>query len=75
MPAISIIVAADQNKAIGKNNSLPWHLPNDLKFFKNKTMGHHMIMGRKTLESIGKALPGRISVVKSRQKKFTFNDK
>jgi len=73
MPVISIIVAADQNKAIGKNNSLPWHLPNDLKFFKNKTMGHHMIMGRKTLESIGKVLPGRTSVVITRQKNFAFH--
>lgn len=73
MPVISIIVAADQNKAIGKNNSLPWHLPNDLKFFKNKTMGHHMIMGRKTLESIGKLLPGRTSVVISRQEDYVFD--
>lgn len=72
MPAISIIVAADQNKAIGKDNRLPWHLPNDLKFFKNKTMGRHMIMGRKTIESIGKALPGRVSVVVTRQKDYKF---
>jgi dihydrofolate reductase len=59
----SIIVAAAENKAIGKNNQLPWHLPKDLRFFKEVTMGHHIIMGRKTYESIGKALPGRTSVV------------
>lgn len=69
---ISIIVAADQSLAIGRNNQLPWHLPNDLKFFKNKTMGHHMLMGRNTLESIGKILPGRTSVVVTRQQDYQF---
>lgn len=69
---VSIIVAADQNLAIGKNNELPWHLPKDLKFFKQTTMGHHMIMGRKTIESIGKVLPGRTSIVITRQKEYHF---
>lgn len=69
---VSIIVAADQNLAIGKNNELPWHLPKDLKFFKQTTMGHHMIMGRKTIESIGKALPGRTSIVITRQEDYQF---
>lgn len=69
---VSVIVAADQNLAIGKDNQLPWHLPNDLKFFKNKTMGHHMLMGRNTLESIGKILPGRTSVVVTRQQDYQF---
>jgi dihydrofolate reductase len=69
---ISIIVASDQNLAIGRDNQLPWHLPNDLKFFKNKTMGHHMLMGRNTLESIGKILPGRTSVVVTRQEDYQF---
>jgi len=65
---ISIIVAFDENRLIGKNNGLPWHLPADLKHFKTITMNHHMIMGRKTYDSIGKPLPGRVSVVITRQK-------
>lgn len=68
---ISIIVAVAENGAIGKGNQLPWHLPNDLKFFKNKTMGHHMIMGRKTYESIGRPLPGRTSIVVTNQKDYS----
>jgi dihydrofolate reductase len=60
---VSLIVAFDENRLIGRDNTLPWHLPADLKHFKQLTMGHHMIMGRKTFESIGKALPGRTSVV------------
>ena len=64
---LSIIVAFDENRLIGKNNQLPWHLPADLKHFKQITMGHHMIMGRKTFESIGKPLPGRTSVIITRQ--------
>jgi dihydrofolate reductase len=63
---ISIIVAADENNAIGINNNLPWHLPVDLKYFKQRTTGHSIIMGRKTFESIGKALPNRINRVVSR---------
>jgi len=65
---ISIIVALSENKAIGKNGKIPWHLPNDLKHFKNVTMGHHIIMGRKTFDSIGKPLPGRTNVVVTKQK-------
>lgn len=65
---ISIIVAFDEEGLIGRDNKLPWHLPADLKHFKTITMGHHMIMGRKTFESIGKPLPGRVSVVITRQK-------
>jgi len=65
-PRISIIVAMAKNRVIGANNALPWHLPSDLKRFKALTMGHHIIMGRKTFESIGKILPGRTSVVVSR---------
>ncbi len=63
---ISIIVATAPDGAIGKENKLLWHLPADLKFFKEKTMGHHMIMGRKTYESIGKPLPGRTTVIITR---------
>ena len=54
------------NRVIGANNKLPWHLPSDLKRFKALTMGHHLIMGRRTFESIGRVLPGRTSVVVSR---------
>lgn len=68
---ISIIVAFDSNRLIGKNNQLPWHLPADLKHFKEITMGHHMIMGRKTFESIGKPLPGRTSIIVTRQNDYS----
>ncbi|HKR07343.1 MAG TPA: dihydrofolate reductase [Bacteroidia bacterium] len=67
---ISIIVATGENRVIGKNNQLVWHLPADLKRFKRLTMGHAMIMGRKTFESIGKALPGRTTIIVTRQKGF-----
>lgn len=60
---ISLIAAASTNRAIGKNGGLPWHLPADLRFFKEKTMGHHMLMGRKTWEAFPKPLPGRTSIV------------
>ncbi|RYF82224.1 MAG: dihydrofolate reductase [Chitinophagaceae bacterium] len=60
---ISLIVAASENNAIGKNNQLLWHLPKDLKFFKNCTWGMVVIMGRKTFESVGKPLPGRLNIV------------
>lgn len=62
---ISIIVAKSLNHVIGKNNTLPWHLKDDLQNFKKITMGHHILMGRKTFESIGKPLPGRMSLVLS----------
>ena len=57
-PRISLIVAMAKNRVIGANNALPWHLSADLKRFKALTMGHHIIMGRKTFESIGRLLPG-----------------
>ena len=63
---LSIIVAADEQNGIGKNNALLCHLPNDLKFFKKTTSGFPIVMGRKTFESIGKALPNRRNVVISR---------
>lgn len=63
---ISIIVAMAKNRVIGANNALPWRLLPDLKYFKALTMGHPIIMGRKTFESIGRALPGRMSVVVTR---------
>jgi dihydrofolate reductase len=60
---LSLIVAASTNNAIGKNNQLLWHLPQDLKFFKNTTWGMVVIMGRKTFESVNKPLPGRVNIV------------
>ncbi len=67
---LSLLVAADENNVIGKDNKLPWHLPNDLKYFKNLTWGMPILMGRKTFESIGKALPGRKSIVITRNKNW-----
>ena len=67
-PQLSILVAMAKNRTIGINNSLPWHIPQDLKYFKALTMGHHIVMGRKTFESIGKPLPGRTTVVVTRNR-------
>jgi dihydrofolate reductase len=64
---LSFIVAMSENRVIGVNNQLPWHLPEDLKYFKRITMGHPIIMGRKTFESIGRPLPGRSNIVVTRQ--------
>jgi dihydrofolate reductase len=66
----SIIVAASENNVIGKDNRLPWHLPADLKYFKNTTWAMPIIMGRKTFESIGKPLPGRHNIVITRNKDY-----
>ena len=63
---LTAIVAMAQNRVIGKNNQLPWHLPDDLKHFKQFTLGKPVLMGRKTFESIGRALPGRTNVILSR---------
>ena len=62
----NIIVAIADNNAIGKNNELLWHISDDLRFFKRQTLGWPVIMGRKTFESIGRALPGRVNIVISR---------
>jgi dihydrofolate reductase len=67
---ISLIVATDEKNGIGKDNQLPWHLPADLKHFKTLTTGHPIIMGRKTFDSIGKALPNRQNIVISRQDNY-----
>lgn len=72
-PEIAIIVAMAKNRTIGVNNTLPWRIPEDLKHFKALTMGHHMIMGRKTFESIGRPLPGRITVVVSRDRNLKID--
>lgn len=63
MIRLAIIVAAAENGVIGSNNALPWHLPEDLRYFKRVTMGKPIIMGRKTFESIGRPLPGRTNIV------------
>jgi dihydrofolate reductase len=67
---LSIIVATSLNHAIGKDNKLLWHLPADLNFFKNATMGCPVVMGRKTFQSIGRVLPGRKNVVITNNKEF-----
>ncbi len=67
---IVIIAAVAENNALGKNNDLLWHLPNDFKRFKEITTGHHIIMGRKTFESFPKPLPNRTHIIISRQKDF-----
>ena len=67
---LSLIVAMAENHVIGINNSLPWHLPNDLQYFKKATMGKPIIMGRKTYESIGRPLPGRRNIVITRQQDY-----
>jgi dihydrofolate reductase len=64
---ISIIAAMAKNRVIGAHNAIPWHLPGELKMFKSITMGHHIVMGRNTWESIGRLLPGRTTVIVSRQ--------
>ena len=67
---LAVMVAAAENGVIGKNNALPWHLPEDLRYFKRVTMGKPIIMGRKTFESIGRPLPGRTNIVITRQMDF-----
>jgi len=71
---LSIVVAVSENNMIGKNNQLLWHLPNDLKFFKNTTWAAPVVMGRKTFQSLGnKPLNGRVNIIITRQNNFTVN--
>ena len=70
MPRLSLIVAMAKNRVIGADNKIPWHLPNELKLFKSLTMGHHIVMGRKTYESIDRLLPGRTTVIVTRQRDY-----
>ncbi len=63
---ISLIAAVADNGVIGDGNDIPWHLPEDFRHFKRTTMGHHLVMGRRTWDSIGRALPGRTTIVISR---------
>jgi dihydrofolate reductase len=69
--SITIIAAAAENNALGKDNDLLWHLPNDFKRFKKLTTGHKIIMGRKTFESFPKPLPNRIHIIITRDKNYT----
>lgn len=71
---ITLIVAAADNNAIGKDNTMLWHLPNDFKYFKQNTIGHSIIMGRKTFESIGKPLPERRNIVLTRDINFRSDE-
>lgn len=71
---ISLIVAMAENRVIGLDGGLPWHISEDLKFFKAVTMGHPIIMGRKTYQSIGRALPGRTNIVITRNRDFEAPD-
>ncbi len=71
MSRISLIAAMDHNRLIGRDNQLPWHLPADLRHFKDVTMAKPILMGRKTYESIGRPLPGRKNIVISRDKAYS----
>jgi len=64
------IVAVDKNNCIGKGNDIPWHIPKDLQYFKEKTLGCPVVMGRKTFESIGRALPKRLNIIITRNKDY-----
>lgn len=70
MLRLAVIVAAAENGVIGRNNALPWHLPEDLRYFKRVTMGKPIVMGRKTFESIGRPLPGRTNIVITRNRAY-----
>ena len=71
---ISIIAAVDENWGIGLDNQIPWHLPADLATFKELTLGHHLVAGRRTFQSIGSALPGRQMIVLTRNMEFEAQD-
>ena len=73
-PTISLIAALSKNHVIGKDNQLPWHLPNDFDYFKSSTLNKPIVMGRKTFESLGKPLPKRRNVIITRQTDFQIND-
>lgn len=72
-PPLVLVVALDRNCAIGRGNALPWHLPDDLKRFKALTLGKPVLMGRRTAESLGRALPGRLNLVMTRGGRVPFD--
>jgi len=69
-PRVSLIVAMARNRIIGANNTIPWRLPDEQQLFKRLTMGHHIVMGRKTYQSIGRLLPGRTTVIVTRRHEY-----
>ena len=69
-PRVSLVVAMASNRVIGADNRIPWHVPGEQALFKQITMGHHIVMGRKTYESIGRLLPGRTTVIVTRQREY-----
>lgn len=71
---ISLIAAIGKNRQLGVNNKIPWNVKEDIKNFKKLTFGHHILMGRKTFQSIGKALPGRVNIVITRNNKFEYKN-
>ena len=71
---ITLIVAAAENNAIGKDNQMLWHLPNDFKYFKKNTLEHSVVMGRKTFDSIGKVLPERRNIILTRDMRYTHEE-
>jgi dihydrofolate reductase len=71
---ISSLVATNKDRIIGYENQIPWYLPADLKYFKKQTMGHHMLMGRKCYDSIGKPLPGRTNIIVTRDPFFIVSN-
>jgi dihydrofolate reductase len=73
-PILSAIAAMTENRVIGKDNKMPWHLPADLKHFKTLTSGHPIIMGRKTFESIGRPLPNRTNIILTRDSNFAADN-
>ncbi len=68
---ISLLVAHDENRVIGADNAMPWHIPEELQYFKEKTMGKGIIMGRKTFESIGRPLKGRLNLILTRNPDYS----
>ncbi|MGO4342294.1 dihydrofolate reductase [Pedococcus sp. 2YAF34] len=74
MTNVTLIAAVGRNGVIGADNDMPWHLPEDFAFFKRTTMGHPMVMGRNTFDSIGRVLPGRRTIVVTRQQDWSHPD-
>ena len=74
MTNVTLIAAVGRNGVIGADNDMPWHLPEDFAFFKRTTMGHPMVMGRKTFDSIGRVLPGRRTIVVTRQADWSHSE-
>lgn len=71
MTSVTLIAAVGRNRVIGTEDGMPWHLPEDLSFYKRTTMGHPMVMGRRTFDAIGRVLPGRRTIVITRQAGWT----